>query len=519
MHVGAFFPRTDCHAPRPSEAKDGPGGIALIQDLQRVLELVQGGWSHLRVLVVGDVMLDKYIWGDVMRVSPEAPVPVVRAARQTESPGGAANVAMNLAHLGVHAIAAGIAGGDQDRTQLDQLLTQAGVEGHLVTTTDVPTTSKTRIIGGHQQMLRLDVETTNSVPQAVYDELIPVLGGLVKRVDAIVLSDYAKGVLTAPVCRQVIEEGRKRGIPVLVGPKGRNFERYAGALTICPNLHELSVAMGEPQNDTQGLFRLAQSRIAELGLEYLTVTMGEHGIAVLRQDSVVQIPACARQVFDVSGAGDTVIATLAAALASGLSIETAAELANLAAGVVVGKVGTAPIERHELLAELSSSMAVHAQEKILDRRQLAGLVAAWRAHGDTIVFTNGCFDLLHVGHIMLLEAARREGTRLVVAVNSDDSTRRLKGRNRPVIRQEERARILAALAAVDAVTVFEEDTPLGCILELRPDVIVKGSQYTASQVVGAREVRSWNGRVKIVPMVAGFSSTSLIARIAANGAS
>lgn len=489
-----------------------------------MLQSIQGDWEHLRVLVVGDVMLDKYIWGDVMRISPEAPVPVVRAVRQTETPGGAGNVAVNLACLGTHAIVVGIVGTDHDGTQLEQSLKLAGVEAYLIATPDLRTTCKTRILGGHQQMLRLDVETTNCASQSVYEQLSVLLGDLVERADAIVLSDYAKGVLTAPVCRQLIDSGRRRGIPVLVGPKGRNFERYAGALTICPNLHELSDAMGElksasigeSQFDTHALFRHVQARIAELGCEYLTVTMGENGIAVLRPDSVLHALARSRQVFDVCGAGDTVIATLATALAGGLTIETAVELANLAAGVVVGKVGTAPIQRSELLAELSSSVAAQPQEKILDRRQLAGRVTAWRAQGDRIVFTNGCFDLLHVGHIAVLEAARREGTRLVVAINSDDSVRRLKGLTRPVIGQCERAHILAALAAVDAVTIFDEDTPLEYILELRPDVIVKGGDYTESQVVGDPEVRSWNGRVKIVPTVPGSSSTDLIARIAAN---
>jgi D-beta-D-heptose 7-phosphate kinase/D-beta-D-heptose 1-phosphate adenosyltransferase len=485
----------------------------LIQDLQRALELVQEGWSRLRILVVGDVMLDKYVWGDVERISPEAPVPVVRGMHHTESPGGAANVAMNLAGLGVHTVLAGFAGADDSRTRLEELLQRAGIETRLLETPGLPTTSKTRIIAGHQQMLRLDVEPAGRPAPPACQQLASELAKLAETVDAIVLSDYAKGVLTAPVCRQLIDAGRARKLPVLVDPKGRDFERYAGALTICPNLRELSLAFGKPPDDVQALFRETQARIATLGLEYMTVTMSERGIAVVRPDSVVAVPARARQVFDVSGAGDTVIATLGAALASKLSIETAAELANLAAGVVVGKVGTVPVQRHELLAELSAGLAVHAEQKILDRRQLSARVAAWKSNGDSIVFTNGCFDLLHVGHIALLEEARREGARLVVAINSDDSVRRLKGQSRPLIGQAERARILAAMAAVDAVTIFEEDTPLECIRELRPDVIVKGGDYTETQVVGHLEARAWNGRVKIVPTVKGFSTTSLIAKM------
>jgi D-beta-D-heptose 7-phosphate kinase/D-beta-D-heptose 1-phosphate adenosyltransferase len=486
----------------------------MMQDLQHALELVQDGWSRLRVLVVGDVMLDKYVWGDVERISPEAPVPVVRGLHHTASPGGAANVAMNLAGLGAHAIVAGFAGADEDRSSIERLLRQAGVEVHLTETPGLPTTSKTRIIAGHQQMLRLDEEASVHPAPAACQDLSAGVGNLAGTVDAIVLSDYAKGVLTAPLCRQLIDSGQKRGIPVLVDPKGRDFERYAGAVTICPNLRELALALGEA-GDMQTLFRQTQARIAALGLEYMTVTMSERGIAIVRKDSVVQVAARARQVFDVSGAGDTAIATLAIALASGLPIEAAAELANLAAGIVVGKVGTMPVQRHELLAELTASLATNAQQKILDRRQAAARVAAWKANGDSIVFTNGCFDLLHLGHITLIEEARREGARLVVAINSDESVRRLKGSGRPLIGQAERARILAAMAAVDAVTIFDEDTPLECICELRPDVIVKGGDYTETEVVGHLEVRTWNGRVKIVPTVEGFSTTNLIAKMTA----
>jgi D-beta-D-heptose 7-phosphate kinase/D-beta-D-heptose 1-phosphate adenosyltransferase len=487
--------------------------IVLIQDLSGVFETIHERWSRLRILVVGDVMLDKYVWGDVVRVSPEAPVPIVRAIQRSEAPGGAANVAMNLAGLGVQVAVAGIVGSDVEHMKLDELLKSAGIDANLVETPDLPTTSKTRIIGGHQQLLRLDVESMNCVPDDVYDELSSLVDPLVKKVDAIVISDYAKGALSTQVCRRVIEGGRSRGIPVLVGPKGRDLSRYSGALTICPNLNELKVAMDGLNLSVEELFKVAQSRISELGLQYITVTMGERGIAILRESSVVHAPACAKEVFDVSGGGDTVIAVIAAALSSGLSIEIAIELANLAAGVVIGKLGTVPIHRNELLAQLSIESQGHPQEKILDRLDLKERVAGWKARGNSVVFTNGCFDLLHYGHVMLLEAAHREGARLIVAINSDDSVRRLKGPNRPVIGQFERARMLAALETVDAVTVFDEDTPLGYILELRPDVIVKGGDYTESEVVGGTETRLWNGRVKIVPVLPGFSTTNLIARI------
>jgi D-beta-D-heptose 7-phosphate kinase / D-beta-D-heptose 1-phosphate adenosyltransferase len=318
------------------------------------------------------------------------------------------------------------------------------------------------------------------------------------------------------VCRVAIQAARKRGIPVLVDPKQRSLDRYRGATTICPNLTELSLTTGVSMRDTEALLDAGQKLAADLELEYLTATMSERGIAVLRPDERFIAAAQARQVFDVSGAGDTVIATLALSLAGALDIETAVQLANVAAGIVVGKVGTVPVTRDELLTSLSPEIGLHAQEKVLALDQLRVRAAAWRSAGQKVVFTNGCFDLLHIGHITLLEDARREGDRLVVGINSDASVRGLKGPARPIVGERERGRILAALAAVDAVVVFGEPTPMELILALRPDVIVKGGDYDESTVVGAKEVRSWGGSVKIVPTVEGFSTTRLIAK-ALNG--
>jgi D-beta-D-heptose 7-phosphate kinase/D-beta-D-heptose 1-phosphate adenosyltransferase len=488
----------------------------LTQYLQQFIPLIQGEWSPARVLVVGDIMLDKYVWGQVVRISPEAPVPIVRVEHRTETPGGAANVAMNLAGLGVSAMVAGFCGDDEDGRQLEQLLKQARVEHCLVRTAIAPTVSKTRLMSGHQQLLRLDVERKIDATDAAHAELLAAALNLAARADAIILSDYAKGTLTAALCRLLIQAGRKRRIPVLVDPKGQDFLRYQGATTICPNLQELALALNRPPEDIQALFAEAQSCLASWGVDYLTVTMGDPGIAVLRPESIAHAPARARQVFDVSGAGDTVVATLAAGLASRVPIEEAVKLANLAAGVVVGKVGTVAIQGHELMAELASGGAPPEEGKILDRGQLLTRLAAWRANGDAVVLTNGCFDLLHFGHVTLLEAARREGRRLVVAINSDASVRRLKGAGRPLMGQGERARMLAALTAVDAVVVFEEDTPLECILSTRPDVLVKGGDYAESQVVGEREIATWNGRVKIVPLVPGCSTSNLVEHIAAS---
>jgi D-beta-D-heptose 7-phosphate kinase/D-beta-D-heptose 1-phosphate adenosyltransferase len=486
----------------------------MIENLHRIVGLIEGDWKETHVLVVGDVMLDRYIWGDVERISPEAPVPVVRAGRRSDQPGGAANVAMNIVGLGARATIVGFAGEDTDAKTLAECLAKTGVDAKLIMVPTHPTTSKLRILGGQQQILRLDVERTSAYPDDAYAELTASVTGLLDDAQAVVLSDYAKGVLSEQVCRAVIDQARSRGIPVLVDPKHRDFSRYAGATTICPNLLELSAATGLPHKEAEPMLAAAADMLATLGLEYLTVTLSEKGIAVVRPTGSHVFPAVAKQVFDVSGAGDTVIATLALSLASGLPIEDAVPLANIAAGIVVSKVGTVPITRDELLTSLSPQIELQASEKVLPLDRLVTRVHAWRSKGERVVFTNGCFDLLHVGHITLMEAARRQGDRLIVAINSDASVSGLKGPTRPVVREQDRGRVLAALAAVDAVVVFGEPTPIDLILALRPDVIVKGGDYTEDSVVGAEEVRSWGGEVKIVATVEGFSTTKLIARAA-----
>lgn len=484
----------------------------MIQDLRRAVECIQGDWGRIHVLVAGDVMLDRYIWGEVERISPEAPVPVVRAEHRGEQPGGAANVAMNIVGLGARASVFGFCGEDSDRLALESCMRRAGVDSAMVPVIGHPTTTKLRILGGKQQMLRLDMEKTDGYPPDAYAALLDRLEAKLEKADVLVLSDYAKGVLTEDFCRRAIAAAKCKGIPVLVDPKQRDFSRYRGATAICPNLAELSTAVGVPAKALDALLEAGEKLVPQLELDCLIATMSEKGIAVLRQDSRYVAPAVARQVFDVSGAGDTVVATLALAMAGGLPTETAVQLANVAAGVVVGKVGTVPVTRDELLTSLMPEIELNAREKVLSLEAMKVRVAAWRSGGQSVVFTNGCFDLLHLGHITLIEEARREGERLVVAINSDASVRRLKGPSRPIVSEQERARILAALAAVDAVIIFEDPTPLRLIEALRPDVIVKGGDYREETVVGAAEVKSWGGRVKIVPIVEGFSTTRLIAR-------
>ncbi|HEV2272601.1 MAG TPA: bifunctional D-glycero-beta-D-manno-heptose-7-phosphate kinase/D-glycero-beta-D-manno-heptose 1-phosphate adenylyltransferase HldE [Acidobacteriaceae bacterium] len=484
----------------------------MIRNLHEVMQLIEQGWCDVHALVVGDVMLDRYIWGNVERISPEAPVPIVHAAHRSEQPGGAANVAMNLAGLGARVTLLGFAGGDSEQAALDRLLQAAGVASLLTQTSGVPTTSKLRILGGNQQMLRLDTEATTPRPASAYAELLDQFEKALGVSNVVILSDYAKGVLTYEVCRSLIERANAAGIPVLVDPKSRDFARYRGATTICPNLNELSLAAQESSGDVEKILAAGQRMIAGLDLEYLTVTLSEKGIAVLYPEGRTLLPAVARNVFDVSGAGDTVIATLALGIAGGLPIETAAQLANVAAGIVVSKVGTVPIQRHDLVGALSEEIGLHAEEKVLSLDQLLTRASAWRSRGKRIVFTNGCFDILHIGHISLLAQARQEGDKLIVGINSDASVRRLKGPLRPMVAERERAQMLAALTAVDAVVVFGEDTPLSTIQALRPDVLVKGGDYSEATIVGAAEVQAWGGSVKIVPTVEGFSTTRIIAK-------
>ena len=484
----------------------------MIEQLHEVIQEIEHNWAGKRLLVVGDVMLDKYIWGEVGRISPEAPVPVVRATHQSQQPGGAANVAMNLAHLGAQAEVIGFTGGDADERLLTAGLSANGIAPRFVVSEGFPTITKQRILGGRQQMLRLDSERLGPRSAADYERLTSSVLAHLPGCHAVVLSDYAKGALTPEVCQAVIQAARRLDIPVLVDPKSADFSRYRGATTVCPNLGELSAAVGRDGRDLKQLLDAAEPLVAQLDLEFLTATLGEKGIALLRPGNRFLAPAVARQVFDVSGAGDTVIAVLALCLASGLKPETAVGLANIAAGIVVGKVGTVPVEKHELLAALSPQIALHAEDKVVTREELVQRVALWKANGERVVFTNGCFDLLHIGHITLLEQARGFGDRLIVAINSDASVSGLKGPTRPIVGETERGRVLAALAAVDSVVVFGEPTPLELIVAARPDVIVKGGDYAPETVVGAREVESWGGQVKIVPIVEGVSTTQLIAR-------
>ena len=486
----------------------------MITDPREIFALVQSGWRHIPVLVVGDVMLDQYLWGEVERISPEAPVPVVRACLRDEKPGGAANVAMNLAGLGASVTLVGFAGGDREQNVLETVLADHGIEPRLTSTAQIPTTTKLRVIAGKQQILRVDSEGGGTFAVDDYRRLSNSVLAALDDCAVVVLSDYAKNTLNEELCQTILREARRKRIPSLVDPKHPNYARYRGARLISPNRKELAAATAQPVSDLEQLLRSGQALLPALDIDAMALTLGEKGIAILRGDSRSYLPAVVRQVYDVSGAGDTVIAVLALATACNVSLEAAAGLANIAAGVVVSKVGTVPIRKEELLGAMAECVSPTMTEKVLSSGQVVERAAAWRSGGQRIVFTNGCFDILHVGHIRLLEEARHRGDRLIVGLNSDSSVRELKGPLRPIVGERERAQVLAALSAVDAVVVFSESTPLRLIEALRPDVLVKGGDYTEENVVGAREVRSWGGRLELIPLLEGISTTRLIASAA-----
>lgn len=485
---------------------------------QQLISLIQTrfGQTDAHILVVGDVMLDRYLFGQVDRISPEAPVPVVLLKREEQRAGGAANVAANLCALGIHTKLLGCVGQDQDAQQLNALLaSQSIATTHMMHSPHRPTITKTRILGGPHQMLRLDQES-----QAEFNaEEIRLLkinaeAALSEQPSLVILSDYAKGLLTRELCQYIIQTCRSRNIPVLVDPKGRDYTKYQGATALTPNKKETAEACGVNSHNIPLLLQEAEQLRRTLGVSFMAVTRGEEGITLITEQTQHHLPASAQQVFDVSGAGDTVIATLAAGLLYERPVSEALYLANIAAGVVVGQVGTVPIQRAALLHALSTQSASDQADKICSLDTLQLKVQQWRALGDKIVFTNGCFDLLHAGHVTYLEAASKLGHRLVLGLNTDRSVSALKGPTRPVIHEQDRARVLAALESIDAVILFDEDTPLQLIQAIRPDVLVKGSDYTEAQVVGGELVKSWGGHVALVDIVAGRSTSNIIKKLA-----
>ena len=473
----------------------------------------QFGSSKQHALVIGDVMLDRYLIGEVVRISPEAPVPIVLLKEQNERAGGAANVAANLALLGIKTHLIGCVGNDAEATTLQKLTQDIGVDASAsIQSKSRPTIAKTRILGGHQQMMRLDQE--NALPFSVEENaqiLSAVKTQLALKPVIVILSDYAKGLLSEAVCQQIITQCKAQKITVLVDPKGHDYSKYKGATALTPNKKETAEACDTNINDADLIAKAAALKTC-LNLSFLAVTLGEEGISLI-DENTHHIAASAQKVFDVSGAGDTVIATLAAGMMHDLNPLQALQLANIAASVVVGKVGTVPITRSDLIDALTAAQGQSQANKVCDLAHLMQKVESWKAAKQKIVFTNGCFDLLHAGHVTYLEAAKKRGDKLILGLNTDRSVSALKGPSRPVVNEQDRARVLAALESVDAVILFDEDTPLKLINAIKPSIIAKGSDYSESQVVGGKEVQSWGGEIALIDLVEGRSTSNIIAKM------
>lgn len=465
----------------------------------------------LRIIVVGDVMLDRYLFGQVARISPEAPVPVHRIEKTERRLGGAANVAANLRGLGCLVRLISVVGDDGAADEFREVLRANDIDDSgILTDVALQTTTKTRVIGVQQQMLRIDQERIQDISERTVSRICEQIAReIAKGCAALVISDYGKGICTESLCQKVIQISRDAKVPVLVDPKQADWSRYRNATLVTPNLKELSAAYGTTiANHEREVKAAAIALMQKSGVQQVAVTRSAKGILWVDNEShSFQHPALAREVYDVSGAGDTVVAVLAAAIGAQLPRRFALHLANCAAGVVVGKVGTYAISQSELAASLNDN--VHRDVAVLTLSELAQTVKAWRDAGDSIVFTNGCFDLIHRGHLTYLDEAAELGDHLIVGVNSDASIRRLKGSLRPIVSEEDRAYHLAALRAVDAVVIFDEDTPYELIQEIRPDVLVKGGDYSPDDVVG----KEFADRVQIIPFVEGYSTTKLIATI------
>jgi D-beta-D-heptose 7-phosphate kinase / D-beta-D-heptose 1-phosphate adenosyltransferase len=472
--------------------------------------------NNVRVLCIGDVMLDRFVSGQVKRISPESPVPVLSVSATRDFPGGAANVARNIASLGGRCTLVSVVGEDGVARDLRRAMeTVEAIRCEFAVSADRPTSEKIRFVAHGQHMLRADTEVTAPIAGQTEKAVIESIARLAPEHDVMVLSDYAKGLLTDEVIRTSIKRAQACHLPIVVDPKSLNLERYAGATVITPNSKEALDSTGiDPSEDDACAERAGSSILSRSGVESVLLTRAHRGMTLVSLTGpAFHIPASAREVFDVVGAGDTVIAALSLALGAQLPLRDAALLANCAAGVVVGKRGTATVTQTELadeLARINSGSLRALQDKIMSRGDVLQLAHTWRKNGLKVGFTNGCFDILHVGHLSILGFAKENSGRLIVAMNSDASVKRLKEPGRPVNSENDRAMVLAALSAVDAVVIFHEDTPLEMIKELNPDVLVKGADYTVDNIVGSSHVLSYGGRVLTCELVPGKSTSRVV---------
>ena len=476
-------------------------------------------FSGATVLTLGDVMLDRFAYCALERISPEAPVPVLLLKRVESMLGGVGNVARNVAALGGTAVLIGLLGEDAAGNEVRRAIDATPrVVDALVVSGARPTICKTRYIAAHQQMMRVDQEEVHGLAAGEEAALLAAIGRALPNVDAVILSDYDKGVLSPKIARFAIARAQARGIPVFVDPKTKPFRRYRGATCVTPNLAELAFASRLPVASEEEVVAAASRVLREAKAEAILAKRSDKGMVLVEASGAVHVePARAREVFDVTGAGDTVIAVLALAVAAGYPLPEAMRLANAAAGIVVSKLGTATVELDELMLETSrddkNRAALHA--KYYSLAEVETLVRQWKSRGLGVGFTNGCFDIVHPGHVAMLAAARAQCDRLVVALNGDDSVRRLKGASRPVNALADRAAVIAALQSVDAVISFDDDTPLELIRRLKPDVLMKGADYTVETVVGAEDVLAAGGRVALIDLVEGHSTTKVIGRMQA----
>jgi D-beta-D-heptose 7-phosphate kinase / D-beta-D-heptose 1-phosphate adenosyltransferase len=479
------------------------------------------GFHAARVLVLGDVMLDRFVYGSVERISPEAPIPVVNVERFLDMPGGAANVARNIAALGAHAILLGVVGDDAWAGDLRvQLAASAAIDAHLIVDSSRPTSVKTRYVADGQQVMRADRESRDPLPAHIARRVLDEFSAALASADVVVLSDYAKGVLSDSVTCAAIEIARRAGKIVIVDPKSKDFTRYRGATVLTPNQAELQQACGRECPAEEQVADAAQRILAQGVCDAMVVTRGKEGMCVVQTDgTAVHLSTAKRQVFDVSGAGDTVVAVISLGLAAGAGVVDAAALANIAAGIVVGKRGTATVTAGEMIAIQRPFDGSTDAQKIFALDTVLQLARSWREQGLKIAFANGCFDLLHPGHISLLEQARHSADRLIVGLNADSSIRRLKGPNRPIQGEVARATVLSAVKSVDAVVIFADDTPIDLIEALAPDVLVKGADYTLDQVVGADFVIGRGGKVLLADLLSGHSTTDTVTRVTGSSGS
>jgi D-beta-D-heptose 7-phosphate kinase/D-beta-D-heptose 1-phosphate adenosyltransferase len=466
-----------------------------------------------RILVVGDLMLDRYVWGDVGRISPEAPVPILKVEREENKLGGSGSVIANLVTLGADVSTCGVIGDDYHGRIILAELEKLGVPANgVVASSTRPTGVKTRVIARAQHVVRIDKEDTTPLPRDMEDKALAFIAAAIPAQDLVIISDYNKGLLTDRLARETIAAARKNKKPVLVDTKCNSAAKFSGAATITPNRREAEQLTGAALDNEQDIRRAALRLIVDFKLDFATITLDRDGIAILSGDSFEIFPTHPVEIYDTTGAGDMALSMMGFVMAAGRPVEDAARLANIACGIEISRVGVSPVTRQEIVARIKE-MHYLIPAKIKTQAEIAQVVAEARRKSKRIAFTNGCFDLLHIGHIKYLQFAKAQADILIVGVNTDESVRRIKGPPRPILDQTHRGQILSAIQWIDYIVFFGEDTPIELMRLVKPDVIIKGDQYTRDQVVGADFVESYGGEVRLAPMVNGISTTDIVNKI------